>query len=132
MKLKLLFALAASAILAPSQSLLAADSEEGFVQLFDGKTFNGWKKAEENPGTWKIEDGALVAHGDRCHLFYVGDDKPFKNFHLKVEVMTAPHSNGGIYFHPKYQPSDWPRAAFQCPDNNPPRHCKKTTNPYNY
>jgi len=96
MKRNLLLALAAAGILAPSQLVLAADSEEGFVQLFDGKTLNGWKKAEESPDTWKIEDGVLVAHGNRCHLFYVGDDKPFKNFHLKVDVMTAPHSNGGF------------------------------------
>ena len=46
---------------------VAADSEEGFKPLMDGKTFNGWKKAEEHPDTWKIEDGAFVAHGDRCH-----------------------------------------------------------------
>ncbi len=92
---------------------LAADTEEGFVPLMDGRTFNGWKPAVENPGTWKIEDGAFVAAGPRCHLFYVGDEKPFKNFHLKVEVMTAPGSNGGIYFHTRYQERDWPRAGFE-------------------
>jgi len=130
MKRNLVLALAAAAILTPSQPLLAADSEEGFVQLFDGKTFNGWKKAEENPDTWKIEDGALVAHGERCHLFYVGDDKPFKNFHLKVDVMTATNSNGGIYFHTKYQPSDWPRAGFECQVNNTHSDWKKTSSLY--
>src|ERR1051326_4804245 len=84
-----------------SFSLIAGAAEEGFKSLMDGKSFAGWKKAEEHPDTWKIEDGAFVAHGDRCHLFYVGDEKPFKNFELKVEVMTEPHSNGGIYFHTK-------------------------------
>jgi hypothetical protein len=130
MKLKLLFALLAAAALSSYQSLLAADSEEGFVQLFDGKTFNGWKKAEEHPETWTIQDGALVAHGDRCHLFYVGDDKPFKNFHLKVDVMTGPHSNGGIYFHTKYQAADWPRAGFECQVNNTHADWKKTGSLY--
>ncbi len=90
-----------------------AEVEPGFTSLMDGKTFNGWKKAEENPDTWKIVDGAFVASGPRCHLFYVGDEKPFKNFHLKVEVMTEPNSNGGIYFHTKYQARDWPRAGFE-------------------
>ena len=56
---------------------LAADSEEGFVTIFDGATFTGWKMATENTNTWKIEDGAFVTRGNRCHLFYVGDDKPF-------------------------------------------------------
>ena len=96
----------------------AADSEDGFVSLTDGKTLGGWKTAEENPGTWKVVDGAFVAAGPRCHLYYVGDAKPFKNFHLKVEVMTEPGSNGGIYFHTRYQASDWPKAGFESQVNN--------------
>ncbi len=95
-----------------------ADVEPGFTALMDGKTFNGWKIAEENKETWKIENGAFVAKGPRCHLFYEGDGKPFKNFHLKVEVMTEPNSNGGIYFHTKYQSTDWPRGGFECQVNN--------------
>jgi hypothetical protein len=93
--------------------VLGADSGDGFVKLMDGKTFKGWKKAVENPDTWKIEDGAFVAHGPRCHLFYVGDEKPFVNFHLKVEVMTEPGSNGGIYFHTRYQEEGWPKYGFE-------------------
>src|SRR5207248_1257506 len=98
--------------------LHAADVEPGFKSLCDGKSFDGWKTAEENKDTWKIEDGAFVAHGSRCHLFYVGDEKPFKNFDLKVEVMTEPNSNGGIYFHTKYQPEGWPKAGFESQVNN--------------
>lgn len=92
---------------------LGAADEEGFVPLMDGKTFDGWKKATENPDTWKIEDGAFVAHGPRCHLFYAGDEKPFVNFHFKAEVMTEPSSNGGIYFHTQYQERDWPKYGFE-------------------
>lgn len=96
----------------------AADSkEEGFVQLFDGKTFNGWK-INERPESWAIEDGAFVAKGDRSHLFYVGDDKPFVNFELRVDVKTEPHSNGGIYFHTKFQPEGWPKYGFEAQVNN--------------
>ena len=97
---------------------VAAETESDFTPLCDGKTFDGWKTAEENKDTWKIEDGAFVAHGNRCHLFYVGDQQPFKNFHLKVDVYTEPNSNGGIYFHTKYQANDWPRAGFECQVNN--------------
>jgi hypothetical protein len=94
-------------------NLHAADSEEGFVSLCDGKTFKGWKSAEEHTNTWKIEDGAFIAHGERCHLFYVGDEKPFKNFELRVDVMTEPGANGGIYFHTKYQAVSWPTNGFE-------------------
>lgn len=109
---------------------MAADSEEGFVSIFDGKTFTGWKSATEHTNAWTIKDGALVAHGERCHLFYVGDEKPFKDFELKVDVMTEPHSNGGIYFHTKYQDSDWPRAGFECQVNNTHGDWKKTGSLY--
>jgi hypothetical protein len=118
MKTKLSFMILAAALLCSTRTLSAAEVEPGFTSLFDGKTFDGWKKAEESQDTWKVEGGALVAHGNRCHLFYVGDEKPFKNFHLKAEVMTEPHSNGGIYFHTKYQAKDWPAGGFECQVNN--------------
>ena len=55
---------------------------------------------------------------------------PFKNFHLKVEVMTGPHSNGGIYFHTKYQPEGWPKGGFECQVNNTHGDWKKTGSIY--
>jgi hypothetical protein len=113
-----------------SARVLAADTEEGFTALSDGKTFAGWKMAAEHTNTWKVEDGAFVAHGDRCHLFYVGDTKPFKNFHLKVEVMTEPGSNGGIYFHTRFQTEDWPAGGFECQVNNTHSDWIKTSSLY--
>jgi hypothetical protein len=32
--------------------------------------------------------------------------------------MTEPNSNGGIYFHTKYQANDWPTGGFECQVNN--------------
>jgi hypothetical protein len=110
--------------------IVRAESESGFVSLFDGKTFNGWKPAEENTNTWKIEDGALVTHGNRCHLYYVGDEKPFRNFELKVDVMTEPHANGGIYFHTQYQPIGWPKQGFESQVNNSHSDWKRTGSLY--
>lgn len=108
----------------------AADAEEGFVKIMDGKTFDGWKIADEKAKSWKIEDGAFVAKGERSHLFYVGDEKPFKDFELKVEVMTQPGSNGGIYFHTKFQDTDWPRQGFECQVNVTQGDWKKTGSLY--
>jgi hypothetical protein len=126
MKKPFLFALALYLTL----PVLAADDEAGFKPLMDGKTFNGWKSATEHTNTWTIEDGAFVAHGERCHLFYVGDEKPFKNFHLKVDVMTGPNSNGGIYFHTQYQAEGWPKGGFECQVNNTHSDWKKTGSLY--
>ena len=101
------------ALLCPVFFLSAADSEEGFVKIMDGKTFGGWKIGDEPANAWKIEDGAFVAKGSRSHLYYVGDEKPFKDFELKVDVMTDPGSNGGIYFHTRFQETGWPKYGFE-------------------
>ena len=95
----------------------AADSEDGFTPIFDGKTFTGWQTSVDNTNTWKIEDGAFVARGPTAHVFYMGDPKPFKNFELKVDVMTVANSNGGIYFHTAYQEKGFPRAGIECQVN---------------
>jgi hypothetical protein len=101
---------------AGAQDSSRVDEETGFVSLFDGKSMNGWK-VNENAASWSVKDGNLVCQGERSHLFYVGDDKPFKNFHFKAEVMTEPNSNAGIYFHTKYQESGWPKYGFECQVN---------------
>ena len=69
----------------------AADTEEGFTTIFDGKTFTGWKTSIDNTNTWKIEDGAFVTRGQTAHVFYIGDTNAFKNFELKVDVMAEPN-----------------------------------------
>src|SRR5690242_11251744 len=111
-------------------AIRAADSEAGFVQLFDGKTFNGWQIAEPEKKSWRIEDGVIIANGEPSHLFYVGDDKPFKDFEFKVDVMTEPGSNGGIYFHTKFQEKSWPKAGFECQVNVSHTDYKKTGSIY--
>ncbi len=126
MKLQCVFTAAVFA----SLQLCSAQVEEGFTSLFDGKTFDGWKMATENTNTWKIEDGAMVTRGGRCHLFYVGDEKPFRNFELKVEVMTETNSNGGIYFHTKYQETGWPTAGFESQVNVSGSDYKRTGSLY--
>ena len=67
----------------------ASAAEPGWTTLFDGKSLDGWR-ASETKSTFKLVDGALVAHGTRSHLFYVGDVNggSFENFELKVDVMT--------------------------------------------
>jgi len=106
-------------------------AEEGFIQLFDGKSFKGWKISTDNPKTFTIADGAIVAKGPRAHLFYdgkVGKPGPgkFKNFELKIDVMTKKGSNGGVYFHTAYQKSGWPAKGFEVQVNNTHRDPKKS------
>ena len=104
--------------------------EDGFISIFDGKTFEGWKASTENPGSFVIEDGAFVTSGPRAHLFYDGYLAPFRNFELKVDVWVEHNSNGGIYFHTKYQESGWPTGGFECQVNVSHKDWKKTGSLY--
>jgi hypothetical protein len=94
--------------------------EPGWISLFDGASLEGWKPAEENPGTFSIQDGVIVAKGPRSHLFYVGpvEKADFQDFELKVDVKTEPGSNGGIYFHTAWQARNWPDKGFEVQVNN--------------
>lgn len=107
----------AAALTFTSLSLHAEEKEEGYKVIFDGKSLDGWK-INESKDSWKFEDGMLIANGGRSHIFYVGDEKPFKNFELKVDVKTKKNSNGGIFFHTKYQDDNWPAQGYESQVNN--------------
>lgn len=106
-------------------------SSQGWVSLFDGKSFDGWKVGE-NASTFKVEDGKIVVNGPVAHLFYVGDyhDHNFKNFEFKADVMTTPGSNSGLYFHTVYQESGWPEKGFEVQVNNSHTDWKRTGSLY--
>lgn len=104
-------------VLALAAPLRADGADE--VSLFDGRSLAGWSAAE-HPGSFRVEDGAIVCAGPRAHLFYVGDTggADFENFELSVEVLTAPGSNSGLFFHTRPQESGWPEAGFEVQVNN--------------
>lgn len=98
-------------------SFVFAADDDGFKSLFDGKSLSGWK-VNENEKSFSVEDGAIKSHGERSHLFYVGEDKPFKNFHFSANVMTKENSNAGIFIHTKFQDTGWPAQGYECQVNN--------------
>ena len=97
----------------------AQSGEDGWVALFDGESLDGWK-ASENAGTFTVDDGAIVVHGPRSHLFYVGPvaGHTFTDFEWKADVMTTPGSNSGMYFHTEYQETGWPSKGYEVQVNN--------------
>jgi len=74
----------------------------------------------ENVETFTVKDGAIVAHGPRSHCFYMGDfhNHTFKDFELKVDVMTLPGANGGVYIDTEYQDQGFPLKGFEVQVNN--------------
>lgn len=122
--LSLSFALLASCLMVSAQ-------EEGFVSLFDGKTLDGWK-INQAPETFAVEDGAIRANGDCSHLFYEGkvNGAKFKNFELRLDVMTRANSNGGFFIHTVYKEKGWP-SGYEIQVNNTQKDPQKSGGLYN-
>lgn len=139
--LRALFCRAAALVALGGAFLLqgATPDAEGWFDLFDGKTLEGWR-ASENQGGFTVEDGVLVFRGRRSHLFYAGlvRGADFKNFEFEAEVMAGPHANSGIYFHTAYQETGFPRQGFEVQIANDTRRAgdylelKKTGSLYGY
>ena len=110
----------------------AAADKDGWISLFDGKSLAGWK-ANENPDTFSVADGELIVKGPRAHLFYVGDvnGAKFKNFELKLDIMTKPKANSGVYFHTEVQGPGWPAKGYEVQVNNSHGDPKRTAGLYN-
>lgn len=89
--------------------------KNGWIRLFDGKSFDGWKVGE-NASTFTItENGEIKVAGPKAHLYYVGpvQNHVFKNFEFRAKVKTTKGSNSGLYFHSKYQESGWPKTGYE-------------------
>jgi hypothetical protein len=85
----------------------SADDKDGWISLFNGKDLTGWKASEGVE--WKVENGEIVTPPTRSHLF---TEQEFKNFEYKVDCLTTPGSNSGLYIHTKYQDS-FPDAGYE-------------------
>ena len=76
------------------------DNHEGWTQIFDGKTLNGWDGPSD---VWHVEDGAIVGVSSTEHpsgttnIIWRGGEPA--NFELKVEMkLEGAGANGGIQY----------------------------------
>lgn len=101
------------------------------LNLFDGESLAGWKVSEENPDSFRVEDGAIVADGPRAHLFYDGEHgTDFTDFVLSLKVMTRPGANSGVYVHTAFQASGWPSVGLEAQVNATQSDMRKTGSVY--
>ena len=108
-------ALALGAVL-QSQSpntLTAAEKKQGWVLLFNGKSFDGWRQCNGTamPANWVIEDQAMkvfTAEGRKPGQGAGGDIlygvKTFRNFELSIDWKTEKAGNSGIFFNVREVP----------------------------
>jgi formylglycine-generating enzyme required for sulfatase activity/serine/threonine protein kinase len=76
--------------------------ETGWVQLFNGKDLSGWKTHPEEPGDWKVENGAIVGANKPSYLFTERGD--YTDFHLRCEVQINAGGDGGIIGRAPFSP----------------------------
>ena len=108
-------AMAASCVSNPNKKAAAdstataqtADVEEGFVAIFDGKTFDGWRgyNRTDVPSAWTIEDGCIKINesgmgeaGAKDGGDIIFANKKFKNFELAFDWKVDKGANSGVFY----------------------------------
>jgi hypothetical protein len=84
----------------PQPDPIDFNNHDGWTQIFDGKTLNGW---DGTPDVWHVEDGAIVGESSPEHpsgttnIIWRGGEP--SNFELKVEMkLEGTGANGGIQY----------------------------------
>lgn len=92
---------------------LKFDDNQGFTQVFDGKSLDGW---EYDPEVWHVENGAIVGISTvehPHHSFISYKNLTAKDFDLKLEIKVEQGGGSGIQYRSKTGP--WHAR----PQNNP-------------
>jgi hypothetical protein len=97
------------------------DKGEGWIKLFNGKDFTGWKKfldprkKDADPDKiWTVKDGMILCEGSVYG--YLITDKEYENYELRVQwkwgekVFTKPR-NSGVFVHVHGEDKIWPKAV---------------------
>ena len=81
----------------------AADAEEGFEPLFNGKDLTGW---EGDAKLWIVEDGALIGRSPGIkYNDFLATTKTYRDFILRLQVKLVDNKgNSGVQFRSKRVP----------------------------
>ncbi|MEX1039098.1 MAG: DUF1080 domain-containing protein [Pirellulaceae bacterium] len=71
------------------------EKEQGFVELFDGKSFAGWKQS----GNWEVQDGVFARVKKGGNLTYTAGLVP-DDFELRFDWKVSKGCNSGVYYRP--------------------------------
>lgn len=76
-------------------------SKDGSLSLFDGKSLNGWRKAEKDTApdhAWFVKNGELNFDPAIGHGGDIVTKKTFKDFDLSVDFKVSDAGNSGIKY----------------------------------
>jgi hypothetical protein len=82
------------------QAIVDSTKDDGFVQIFDGETLDGW---EGDTTYWRVEGGSLMGEVTpttllKSNTFIVWKGGTPGDFELKVEFRIAENGNSGINY----------------------------------
>jgi len=101
-------------LLTSATRVLAEETEDGFVPMFNGQDLTGW---EGVAGWWEVRDGAIVAESTpekpcrRSHYLYWTGGEP-ADFEMRCLYRIAGQANSGIQFRSKPRPN-WDTWGYQ-------------------
>ncbi|WP_373516423.1 DUF1080 domain-containing protein [Pricia sp.] len=81
-------------------NVATTEDNEGFIQIFDGKTLEGW---EGDPTYWSVKNGNLTGEVTpetllKNNTFIIWQGGRPEDFELKLEVKIAESGNSGINY----------------------------------
>ena len=88
-------------------TLTAKEKKEGWVLLFNGNDFTGWRQCNGTamPVNWVIEDNAMKVFtgegkkpGSGANGDIIFSDKKYSNFELSIDWKASKMANSGIFF----------------------------------
>ena len=69
-----------------------AQSEAGWIVLFDGKSLDNWNQIGD--ANWKLDDGVVIA--DKGNGFLISKNS-YTDFQLRAEFWVDDDANSGIF-----------------------------------
>lgn len=83
-----------------------APEDDGFVSIFDGETFTGWRgyNRADMPAAWTIEDGCIKINGSGMGEAGAKDggdiifDTKLQNFEFTFEWKVSEGANSGVFY----------------------------------
>jgi hypothetical protein len=96
---------------------IAAEADDGFVPLFDGKTLKGW--VIMNGGKFAAADGMIQLRGGSGWL---RTEKEYSDYVLRVDVRwLKPRQDSGIFLRASKEGKNWPDRRYEVQVENTQR-----------
>lgn len=112
-------------LLTAAASLSAA--EDGFVSIFNGQDFSGWKGPVEN---YEVKDGAIACKAGKGGTIYTEEE--YADFVVRLEILIPAGSNNGLAI--RYPGSGDTAYVGMCElqvlDNDSPKYAKLDARQY--